>query len=116
MRSSRISDGISTSPRSPEGSHPRGALFGFEGRLIALTKSLGKTRRLRTRRQRGDPRRGENRDLRSTDAAAYRLHAVEIPKGRFVLVEELAAMVHGCLGGLPSHRRGVRYSAAGATY
>ncbi len=50
--------------------------------LIALTKSLGKElAAARHPRQRGDPRRGQNRDLRPDDASAYRLHAVEDSEG-----------------------------------
>ena len=52
--------------------------------LIALTKSLGKELAQHDiARQRGDPGRGQDRDLRSADAGAYRLHAVEDSEGPF---------------------------------
>jgi len=54
--------------------------------LIATDKVARQgTRRLRNRGQRGDPRRGQDRDLRPADEAAYRLMLSKIPKGRFVL-------------------------------
>ena len=56
----------------------RGALFGFEGRPDRADEIARQgAGRSRDRGQRGHPGRRPDRDFRSDDAAAYRLHAVE---------------------------------------
>jgi len=68
-------------------------------------------RRLRDRRQRGDARRGENRDLRPADASAHRLHAVENSEGTFCAGGRTRG--HGGVARVGRlrvlHRRGVRH-------
>jgi len=93
--SSRITDASSTSPRSPARSNPNARTIRLRSRpLIALTKSLGKElASWEIAGQRGDPRRGENRDLRSTDAQHIDFMLSEDSRRTFRLVEELAAMV-----------------------
>ena len=80
--------------------------------LIALTKSLGKELAGHDiARQRGDPGRGQNRDLRPDDAAAYRLHAVEDSEG--TLRAGGGTRGDGGVAGVGGlrvlHRRGVRH-------
>ena len=80
--------------------------------LIALTKSLGKgTRAARHPRQRGDAGRRQDRDLRPTDASAYRLHAVEDSEGPLRAGGRTRG--DGGVAGVGRlrilHRRGVRY-------
>src|SRR5882757_4560489 len=60
----------------------RGSLLSVKGWSYRADEIAWKgTRRLRNRRQRGDPRRRQDRDLRPDDAAAYRLHARRFQKG-----------------------------------
>jgi 3-oxoacyl-[acyl-carrier protein] reductase len=86
--------------------------------LIALTKSLGKelasydisvnciTPALRKPRSRSD------------DARAYRLHALKIPRGRFVTVEEIAGLAAFCASSDCSFTTGAVFDISGgrATY
>ncbi len=90
----------------------RGALFGVEGRPDRFDKVARQgTRRSRHRRQRGDPGRGQDRDLRPDDAAAHRLHAVEDSEGSFR--SGTGTRGDGGVAGLGGlrvlDRRGVRY-------
>mgnify|MGYP003693726087 CR=1 FL=1 len=87
--------------------------------LIALTKSLGKE--LGVIRHFGQLHyagRCENRDLRSDDARAHRLHASKIPRGRFVTVEEIAGLAAFCASSDCSFTTGAVFDISGgrATY
>ena len=72
----------------------RRALFGLESRRDRADKIARQgTGAARHSGQRRDAGGGKDRDLRPDDAAHIDFMLSKIPKGRFVLVEELAAMV-----------------------